>query len=76
MLLAVMAFITVNGTWKISNPWTKSKTPNPHPTDIAQELRKLKEAVRSQAEMIKALEARESLIIDVLGDVMDILDNS
>lgn len=65
-MIAVMAYLTLNGTYKIFNPGPKATPTDPTPLDVGMRLASLEEVVQTQAERIDALEEQERRLVDLL----------
>lgn len=63
LALAVMAFITLNATYKLPLPWINAPPAN-LPNDIHTDLATLRDVVNQQAMMIRRIQEREAEIID------------
>lgn len=72
-MIAVMACITVNGTFKFLNSRTEATPTDPPPPVVVLGRSRLEEVVQSQAERIKALEARERRLVHLLGNLAEAL---
>jgi len=70
MLVTDTACIAINGTWKFFNSWAKARTPDP-----TKEVARQRDVVEKQAETIEGLLGKEILIIDMLGNVAELLDS-
>lgn len=75
-VLAAMAILTSNGTSRVRIPWAKALSPDPPLPDVGKILADLERVVQIQAEMIKALQVRQNTIVDMLGEVVEVLENS
>lgn len=74
-MIAVMACVMVNGTFKILNPWTKAIPPDPPDPDVVMRLAQLERVVQDQAETVREGQADQNVLVEMLGHLAEVVEN-